>query len=178
MSGLVRRVEAAASSARATPLLTRRELTSADRFGATLAGRILQGGHCVIEPRLLFTVLVSGFVACRSAEREPLVPASLAVPAVSVEAAALKLALVRCSRRERCGLVGQGREFGDREQCIASLRQQAANDLAPECRQGVREIELEWCLNDVRTRGCAGLISARGGDEVESSCVVAALCTS
>jgi hypothetical protein len=134
-------------------------------------------GHCVIEPRLLFTALVSAFAACRSAEREPLAPASPAVPAISVPAAALKLALVRCSRRERCGLVGQSREFGDREQCVATLRQQAANELAPECRHGVHENELEWCVNAIGTRDCAGLISPHGGDDAYASCAVTALCT-
>lgn len=70
-------------------------------------------------------------------------------------AAVTSITNARCDREQRCGNIGPDAKFDSRNACVARIREDWADQLnASECPHGVRKVELDECLQDIRTEEC------------------------
>ncbi len=82
-------------------------------------------------------------------------PAQVQEVSKPVNTAIDRIVLARCELAERCGDVGQGKDYTSRTQCEQKVRSDWRNDLnAYECSRGIDESELSECLQEIRTQDC------------------------
>ena len=78
-------------------------------------------------------------------------------PALTREqrSAVRSIASARCEREERCGNIGVDQKFADKNACLERVRADWSEELnARECPAGVRERELDECIEDIRGEDC------------------------
>lgn len=65
------------------------------------------------------------------------------------------IAEARCDREERCRNIGADAKFASKSGCLERVHAEWADELnARDCPGGVREIELDECLEDIRDEDC------------------------
>jgi len=65
------------------------------------------------------------------------------------------IADARCDREARCHNIGPDAKFASRAACVERVRADWADELnAHECPKGVRDVELDECLHDIREEEC------------------------
>jgi hypothetical protein len=74
--------------------------------------------------------------------------------ATGVEQATEEIAAARCERELRCDNVGPNETYTSREDCLRSLWIDTYDELSA-CEDGVERRQLDGCLHEIRTRGCA-----------------------
>jgi hypothetical protein len=76
------------------------------------------------------------------------------------QAAITKITSARCDREQRCGNVGAGKTYDDRNACENKVGQNTQSDLrASEC-AGVVPKELDECIDEVTNQACNNPIDA------------------
>jgi hypothetical protein len=67
----------------------------------------------------------------------------------------------RCDREQRCNNVGSGKKYETRDACVTKVQSDWQAELnAFECPQGIVQPELDECLDEIRTEGCANPFEA------------------
>jgi hypothetical protein len=65
------------------------------------------------------------------------------------------IALARCDREQRCGNLGDGKKFSNREACLNDIRSQGDDTLTTSaCPGGIDTMRLERCLDAIRGERC------------------------
>jgi len=73
----------------------------------------------------------------------------------ATRSAVRSIADARCDREARCKNIGADAKFASRNACLERVKEDWAADLnAHECPHGVREVELDECLQDIRDEEC------------------------
>lgn len=76
-------------------------------------------------------------------------------PGGEARSAARNIATARCQREARCNNIGADHKYATEEVCDEQIRSEWANNLnAYDCPNGVVDVELEECLNAVRSEDC------------------------
>lgn len=79
----------------------------------------------------------------------------------SIESAVERIAHEKCARETRCGHVGAGQDYADRDKCLAVERGRATEALSLEsCPGGIDEHNLGECLTQLRDQKCGGSLSS------------------
>ncbi|MGZ3472941.1 MAG: DUF6184 family natural product biosynthesis lipoprotein [Polyangiales bacterium] len=82
---------------------------------------------------------------------------------VDIDAAVNRLASARCDREQRCGSIGNDKEYSSRENCMTVMRGREADTLElKNCPGGIDQKGLSECLDDVREDSCNNPIHAIG----------------
>jgi hypothetical protein len=94
-------------------------------------------------------------------------PKATSVSHTSVPVAAEAFAAEACAFQERCGRVGDGRQFTNGEACRTGIEETAIHGLSV-CQKGVDSSLLVTCMEQVRAKSCTA--------DVMSACRYAELC--
>lgn len=93
--------------------------------------------------------------ACAESPGSP--PATVTVPTVvSVDEAAIQLAISRCDHDNTCSDVGSGRRYASVAECAAQVQQSSRQDLA-RCSTGIEPRRLAACERRLRAESCRPL---------------------
>lgn len=66
-----------------------------------------------------------------------------------------RIAEARCAREERCKLIGEGKQFADREACMTYVLDNSRVDLSSaNCPGGIVQKELDECLEAIEAQTC------------------------
>jgi len=85
---------------------------------------------------------------------EPVIRATAASAVASIAAA-------RCDREVRCKNIGRKEKYGSRAACVAELQRDRRDDLNSDaCPAGIREKELNDCLQSIREEDCGNPLDA------------------
>jgi len=80
---------------------------------------------------------------------------------VTPTSAVASIAAVRCDRELRCNNIGAKEKYRTRGDCVADLQRDKRDDLNSDvCRGGIREKELNDCLQAIRDEDCGNPIDA------------------
>jgi hypothetical protein len=92
----------------------------------------------------------------RSARQGPADGTTAVEPNSRVNRSAIRsIANARCEREQRCGNIGVDLKFATRDACLERVRAEWGDELnARECPGGVRDEELDECLEDVKGEDC------------------------
>lgn len=120
------------------------------------------------------SVALSGFLACRNG-RPTSITSTTAAGIVTSDDAVNLLTARRCDREIDCDNVGAGKRYDDRGGCEREIAHDLHAELHPSiCPYGVREEQLNDCLEALRTDSCGAPFDAMGRIAVcraESLCV-------
>jgi hypothetical protein len=93
----------------------------------------------------------------RSIGGGPNEPAIRATPASAVAS----IATARCDREVRCKNIGRKEKYGTRADCVADLQRDRRDDLNSDvCPGGIREKQLNDCLQSIRDEDCGNPLEA------------------
>ncbi|HEX6273968.1 MAG TPA: DUF6184 family natural product biosynthesis lipoprotein [Polyangiaceae bacterium] len=81
-----------------------------------------------------------------------------------------EISTARCDRDVRCGAVGEGKTYANRDQCIMEQNQEGYEDLDEKaCPRGLDPRELDKCLSEIHAERCGApldtlerLVACRG----------------
>lgn len=97
------------------------------------------------------------FLAGACAESPASIPATVMAPTVvSVDQAAIQLAISRCDHDNTCSDVGSGRRYASVAECAAQVQQSSRQELA-RCSTGIEPRRLAACERRLRTESCRPL---------------------
>jgi Family of unknown function (DUF6184) len=97
----------------------------------------------------------------RDGKRERL--ASSVDPAIRAtpSSAVTSLATERCDREARCNNIGAKEKYKSRADCVAELERDKRDDINSDvCRGGIRQKELNDCLQAIHDEGCSNPLDA------------------
>jgi len=94
-------------------------------------------------------------VAACSSSRPPTTPQQEKAATAETARASDRLAEARCAREQRCGEIGESKDYSSMDDCVSRVRADWKGDLnAHECPAGVNEVRLNECLTSVRDEAC------------------------
>ncbi len=107
--------------------------------------------------RATVALLATGAVSAAACTEEYRTASPTLEPRQSAAVAAETIADTACDREQRCGNMGQGREFSSPSQCVTAKITPISHELAdPDCdRNGVGNTDLYQCLEQINGRACS-----------------------
>jgi hypothetical protein len=97
-----------------------------------------------------------GVAACaHETETTPAVTTTTAAAAVPNDAAVLQIAKARCGRASECNILGNGRPYADKDQCMDAYKPGGgALENVASCPNGVDKGRLDKCIAVLRDQHC------------------------
>jgi len=80
---------------------------------------------------------------------------------ITPEQAVSRITQARCDLEQQCGNIGEAKQFANMQHCLATHRDDLTRELGddPDCRNGIRSVELDECLEDTRKIQCTGVMN-------------------